>query len=116
MEITSEMITAYIGGQVEIQNLQEKYLFRGKIVGATVENNEIKVTFDWLAKGEGYPPLPEKWVKVDVRDYVASLEIYSLVDIGEERLCLNSSITGETVVFYPLGGSELDASKVEGLA
>lgn len=115
MEITSKMMAIYIGGQMEIQNVQEKYIFCGEIADIIVKKNELQVKFKWLAKGDGYPPLPEKWTKADNLNYAASLEIYSPVDIGEERLCLSCSITGEVVVFYRLGGSKLDVNKVEGL-
>ena len=123
MQLTTQTVTRFIGGQVEIQNQDEGYMFRGEVKTIVVENNELRVKFAWLAKGEGYPPFPKKWVSDDNLDYVASLEIYSVSDIGssghdvggDSRLCLNSSIVGETVVLFPPNGSKLDPAKVEGL-
>ena len=123
MRLTNEIVAQYVGGQMEIQNQGEGYLYRGEIKSIAVENNELKVKFAWLAKGEGFPPLPKKWVKDDRLDYAASLEIYSASDIGssghevggDSRFCLNSPIVGETCVLYPPNGSKLDPSKVEGL-
>lgn len=123
MDLTTQMVATFIGGQMEIQNLNEGYLFRGEIKAIAVEDNELRVEFAWLAKGEGYPPVPNRWVKDDRLDYTASLEIYSVSDIGPSgdeigggtRICLNSSIVGEMAVLYPPNGSKLDAARVEGL-
>ena len=86
----------------------------------TRENNELKVKFAWLAKGEGFPPIPKKWYKDDRLDYVVSLTLYLASDIGsgdygDSRICLNSNFTGEICVLFPPNGSKLDPSKVEGL-
>lgn len=123
MELTQGTVDGYVGGQMEIQNEGEGYIYRGEIKTIAIENNELRAQFKWLAKGEGYPPLPHKWVKDDQLDYTASLEIYSVSNIGptghgtggSDRICLNSPIVGETVVLYPPDGSRLDPSKVEGL-
>ncbi len=108
---------------MEITNEGEEYLYRGEIETIAVKDGELQVQFSWLAKGEGFPPLPEKWVKDDRLDYKASLEIYSANNIGPsggevgggDRICLTSPIVGETVVLYPPDGSKLDPAKVEGL-
>lgn len=123
MQLTTQVVARFTGGQIEIQNQNEGYIYRGEVKTIAVENNELRVKFVWLAKGEGFPPLPKKWVKDDRLDYTASLEIYAVRDIGssghdtggDSRLCLNSSIVGETVVLFPPNGSKLDPAKVEGL-
>ena len=124
MQLTTQVVARFQGGQMEIQNQNEGYLFRGEVATIAVENSELRVKFTWLAKGEGFPPIPQKWVKDDRLDYTASLEIYSVSKIGssgeevgggDSRLCLNSLIVGETVVLFPPNGSKLDPAKVEGL-
>ncbi|MFA6536279.1 MAG: hypothetical protein WCT25_02475 [Candidatus Paceibacterota bacterium] len=125
MRLTTQTVARFIGGQMEIQNPSEGYLYRGEIQTATVEEsaNELHVRFAWLAKGEGFPPLPKSWVNApEDLDYSASLEIYTVSDIGpsghidgDHRLCLNSSITGETVILFPPNSSKLDPDKVKGL-
>ena len=115
MDLTKEIAESYAGGHIEIQNSEEKYLFRGEIKSATVQDNALIVQPRWLAKGEGFPPLPERWVSVDPQEYGASLEVYSVSDIGNGRICLHSSILGETTVLFPKGESRLDPSEVEGL-
>ena len=110
-----DRVASYVGGQMEVQNPGEEYLYRGEVGQIAVKNNELRVKFNWLAKGEGFPPLPNRWVKDNRLNYSASLEIYSVSDIGDGRVCLNSPITGETVVLYPKNGSRLDPAKVKGL-
>jgi len=66
------------------------------------------------AKGEG-SPFPSRWVNDTNLTYTASLLIYGVSDIGDGRICLQSSITSETVMMFPRDGSKLDPSRVEGL-
>ena len=123
MQLTTQAVARFKGGQMEIHNRNEGYMYRGEVETIAVENNELRVKFAWLAKGEGFPPIPQKWVKDDRLDYTASLEIYSASDIGssghdtgdDSRICLNSFIASETVVLFPPNGSKLDPAKVEGL-
>lgn len=111
----NEMLSKYVGGQAEIQNTNEGYMFRGEIKTIAIEENEVRIKFAWFARGEGFPPLPNKWVNNDRLDYAADLQIYNFSDIGDNRLCFESAIVGEMVILYPLGGSRLDPAKVEGL-
>jgi len=108
---------------MEIQNEGEEYLYRGEIKAIVVEDGELRVQFAWVAKGEGYPPLPSRWVNDTKLDYATSLEICSASNIGSsghdkgggDRICINSPIVGEVIVLYPPDGSKLDPAKVEGL-
>jgi hypothetical protein len=113
MQVTSELLAKYVGGQMEIQNQGEGYVYRGEVRTAIVDIDELQVKFVWLARGVGYPPV--RWVKADQPDYAASLEIYHTSDIGDGRLCFSSAIVGEQVVLFPPDGSKLDPAKVEGL-
>ena len=108
-------VSSYVGGQMEVQNQFEEYLYRGEIERIAIENNELRVRLRWNAKGEGYPPLPQRWVNDDTLDYAASLEIYRASEIGNGRLCFQSPITHELVVLFSKDGSKLEPSKVEGL-
>lgn len=117
--LSPEALIAFIGGQIEIQNEGEGYILRGQIKTAEVTSrNDFKVTLDWMAKGKGFPP--QGWTTGKMHQYEASLEVYSVSNIGpspqggDDRLCLNSSVTGELVVLFPANGSKLDTSKVEG--
>lgn len=121
MNLTTAVLAPYVGGQMEIQNPREGYVYRGEIETIEVADNAIKAKFAWLGKGKGFPPIG--WVKEDNLHYLASLEIYGTSNIGPsghevgggDRLCLSSPIVGETVVIFPRDGSKLDRSKVEGL-
>ena len=110
-----DRVKTYIGGQMEIQNSIESYMYRGEIESIDIKDKVLIVKFSWLAKGEGYPPIPKTWVKDEKLDYAAGLEIFNVSEIGDNRLCFQSSITNETVVLFPIDGSKLDPSKVVGL-
>jgi len=115
MEITTEALSRFTGGQLEIQNRNEGYLYRGEIESVEVDDDSIRVKFAWLAKGEGYPPLPERWVNDEGLDYAVSRMFCSASDIGDGRVTINVSIVWEVLVFFPPDGSKLDPAKVEGL-
>ncbi len=119
MELTQEVAGRYVGGQLEAQNSDEGYLYRGEIAAIAVDGEgsdaTLKVTLNWNAKGVGFPPVPNGWVKDDRLTYSASLMIFSVTSIGDDRILLHTSITRETVVLYPPGGSKLDPSNVKGL-
>lgn len=108
-------LSRFVGGQIEVQNQEEGYLYRGEIKAIRVEgegdDTKLTVELNWMAKAEGFPP--ERWVISDSKPYQASLLIYSVSDIGDDRLCLYSPIIGEMTVLFPKGGSTLERSKVE---
>ena len=116
MQLTTEKVAEFIGGDMEIQNPGEDYLYRGPIKAATVEGDDVKVEFKWLAKNNGgsNSPTPE-WTKGERLYYAASLQIYAVSEIGMGRICLSSMIVGETVVLFPPSGEKLDPSRVAGL-
>ncbi len=113
MELNTTVLSPFKGGQLEIQNQGEGYIYRGEIESVVVEGDEVKVKFVWLAKGKGFPPAG--WVNDDNLNYAASTVIYSANEIGGGRVAMNSPIVGEMAVFFPPDGSKLDPSKVEGL-
>lgn len=123
MLFNTETLATFIGGQMEIQNKNVGYLFRGEIERAVVEDGVVKVRFVWLARNDGRPDRPSpEWTTDNDLDYVASLLIYVVSDIGMGRIAMNSAIVGEVVVFFPkwytnLEGDEskLDRSRVKGL-
>ena len=111
----TEVFSGYVGGQLEVQNPGEGYLYRGEISSVEVvgdgQDCEVTVNFNWLAKfSDG------RWVKTDPTEWQASTPIYSLSEIGQGRLCMTSQITGELAVFFPVGGSQLQREKVFGLS
>ena len=113
VELTVEIVSRFVGGQLEVQNSHEEYLYRGEIATATVENGDLKITLAWFAKGEGFPPFPIRWIKDDKLDYACSLMIYGVRKISNERILLQSWITHETVVLFPPDSeNKLDQSKV----
>lgn len=119
MELSTKILAPYVGGQLEIQNESESYIFRGEIESITVEDDKLQVRFSWLGKYE--KASPTMWTKSTELDYEVSLLITQASDIGPSfpnsgtRIMLNLPITNEVAVFYPPDGSKLDRSRIEGL-
>lgn len=112
MKLTTEELAKFVGGQLEVQNANEGYIYRGDIGAIKVDGGYLRVTFAWLAKG-GFPPTG--WIKDDKLDYETPVEICAVSEIGNGRVAVNSPLSGELLVFFPPGGSRLDPAKVEGL-
>jgi len=127
MRLTTEVLAGFIGGQMEIQNRSEDYLFRGEIVRAVVESGKLRVRFAWLAKNDGGSRHPASgWTAHADLDYTADLEIYHINDVNDVdelgRIIMHSPIVGELCVFFPKGytnaegeESKLDRDRVKGL-
>lgn len=122
MRLTTEVLARFVGGQMEIQNQSEGYIHRGEIEEVAVEGEMLQVKFAWCAKGEEYPSIPTRWVKDDLLEYGLSLVegFTSISDIGQgdsgsSRICIQSVLSGETIVLFPPDGSRLDRNKVVGL-
>lgn len=117
MKLTQERLDEYNGGQMEVQDPDEGYMYRGEIERIVIEEGELRVRFKWLAEAEGFPPVPLGWTKAndDKLDYTATLEYCSASDdVGLNRLHINYAI-GETLILFPPDGSKLDPSDVKGL-
>jgi len=116
MQVTSELLSKFVGGQLEIQNRIEEYIYRGEVSEAVVNGNELHVKFKWVAKGDGLP-LPAKWVNEKKTTYDVSLLTSSITEIDSGRIAIQTRfVSNEILVFYPPNGSKLDPAKVEGLA
>lgn len=121
MQLTTAVVVPFVGGQAEIQNRIEEYIFRGEIETIIVEGDELRIRFKWCAKGEGYPPIPTKWVNEPKLDYAVSLMTSSASNIrlnigGGNRLAINTGfVSNELIVLFPPDGSKLDPALVEGL-
>ena len=115
--LNSRDLAKFVGGQLEVQNRNEGYLYRGEIATVGIKGEDLVATLNWNARGEGYPPIPTRWVNdTEHLSYGANLSIYEVVQNDRERLTLSSGITGEITVLFAKGGSRLAPSKVEGLA
>ncbi len=115
--LSTETLQKFAGGEAEIQNENENYLFRGEIASIAIENNELQIKFAWFAKNRGGAPpqLSEDWDIDPELDYGASLEIYYPSDIGDGRISFSSWIVGETIVLFPIDGSKMNPERIHGL-
>lgn len=111
MQLTNEILKRYEGGQLEIQNSNEHYLYRGEVERAWIKDGTLCVRFKWLAKmSEDY-----QWYAEDNLDYAISLEITSASEIGEGRIHYSVMYVWESGTLFPPDGNKLDPAKIIGL-
>ena len=110
---TTEYLKGFIGGQIEIQNADEGYLYRGEIKDVRIEGEDYIVDLNWCARARD-----GEWLHSHPKSWVASSVIYRFQNIGPgmtggDRVCFSSHIIGETVILFPPDGSKLDLEKVK---
>lgn len=125
MKLTTADLQRFVGGQFEVQNQKEGYLYRGEIEtievtdgdpsswpGTQLDNyGDLKIKPRWMAKmADG------GWKKDEPNEYAIGLSIYPASDIGDGRIHFSCFYNGEHTTLFPKGGSALDPAKVEGLA
>lgn len=117
IELTTDMLLPFIGGQLEITGYDFEELFRGEIESAVVEDNQIKVRFAWLAKNDGNPDRPSnEWTANSRLDYKPSLEEYWAAEKGDGLITINCVGISEQATFFPKGyTNNLDHAQVKGL-
>lgn len=114
-------IESYAGGQIEIQNNVEDYLYRGQIDSIKVKEDkedsrfdELEVKLKWLAKSD--PEIGGTYWKKDSRkEYVVTLYGALAADLEKNRMGICVPIINEMITLYPKGGSRLEPSEVKGL-
>ncbi len=120
MKVTTESLASFVGGEAEIQNQVEDYLYRGEIAEVRVEEGNLLIKFAWFAKNRGGPFGGEKgrsedWDNQSNLDYEAGLNIYFPSDIGNGRIAFNSPVTNELVTLFPADGSKMNPENIHGL-
>jgi hypothetical protein len=64
MKVTHESLQKYVGGQMEIENRNEGYLYCGEIETITLTHENLRVRLKWNAKMDD----DHNWVKDDKLD------------------------------------------------
>ena len=114
MQLSNSVLAGFVGGDVEIQNPNEGYLYRGPTTNLKVENGILKIEFEWMAQGEGYPPIPSRWVSTNKTKYEADLMFCSeMKEDSLGRIVFTYNAVGEIVVIFPVNGSKLGIEKVK---
>ena len=130
MNLTTEDLQRFIGGQLELQNSREGLLIRGEISAATMgtfmrENDTLKIELAWVGKNDGSPHAPSSEWSADPDlglRYNAVLMMTSVTPIGEGRLFLQTPTLGEVVTLFSKrelesrdGGCTFNRSRIKGL-
>jgi hypothetical protein len=120
MKLTSELLTTFIGGEIEIKSRRYNYIYHGKIKSLVIDELNITVGFEWIACGNNVEQ-PTQWKITSDTNYGMGIMFYTVIDIGpsspgqDSRLQLHSDDVGETTTLFPVNGSKLDTSKFDRL-
>lgn len=114
MELTQEIVSRFVGGQLEAQSRKEDYFYRGEISKASIvgagDDKKLSVEFAWFAKLTN-----GGWEAATPDPYEASMMIYAVDSIANGRIFLNGWVTGESTTLFLPGDSRLDPARVKGL-
>ena len=123
MKIRTETLAPFIGGQLEIINPKDEYIYRGEIKTAEVSvDNTLTIKFKWMARGINFTP--KRWVNETTHmTYKVSLNIFSMRKfiLGKKdknkimSMVSKSNSLNDTLIFSLPGGKGLNPEKVEGL-
>ncbi len=118
MQLVTEMLAVFDGGDVAFTNVDENRLYRGQVRSAVVNrDNTLRITLEWLARNNGSRTRPTKrWTKVqDSGDLVMKLEECIVTVAGFGRIQVNATMLDTIFILHPYGGSKLKPENVEGL-
>jgi len=117
VKLTKKKLAEFVGRDMEIQLRSWAFIYRGPIESAAIKYNILLVIkFVWLAKGEGWPPVPISWIKEDkfASDaFVRNLNFYNISETIDGRLNLYNPNKDESLILFP-PGKNLDPTKVKG--
>lgn len=116
MNLTTEMLAEFIGGDIRIQDSEEiTHFFRGPIKTAVVEDNTLTVDFKWLAVTKNGTKGPDVWTNVDnPQPWVADLSDYTSQKLDGTIVLISANITLLVVIIPPEKG-KLNPTCVAGL-
>lgn len=110
-KITTESMSVYVGGQVEILGTSpnNRYRYRGQISKIEVKGDKLfggpddailHVEFEYICEWDA-GEFPTGYKPSENKPYDLSLLVCKISDIGDGRLCVNSEILNEMSLFYP---------------
>ena len=109
MNLVTEDLGRFVGGQVESQDTNGFHILRGEIASIEVDAEQrLQIVTNWtaeLVRGE--------WLELEKPTFVAELCLYAVADIGEGRVLITSEMMGELATLFPIGGSKLDRNRVK---
>ena len=100
-----DVVGSYVGGQMEVQNPYEGYMYRGEISEIGIEGDKLKIEFDWVSKAKEFSPAQPVWARHKEMSYSIDLRAYTPLDVGGGEFAIHSrSSNREVVMLLPKGG------------
>ncbi|MFA5051794.1 MAG: hypothetical protein WC544_01880 [Patescibacteria group bacterium] len=120
MQVTTQLVQGYIGGQLEIHDPDEDKLFRGEIEDIDVRSGILFVVFTWVARCLGPSADQARWYKYHHHEHECPLAEFTAANIGpgkfgSDRLLLTSVRNRVRITVFPPDGNRLARDYVIGL-
>jgi hypothetical protein len=119
MELTSELLRSFVGGQFAVDDRPKRRIVQGEIkqidLGLRQGVRYVLIVPEWMALSDHYPARSVGWRALEPLPYIASFAHYTVSDGGNGRIKLTSSKTGEVTTLYPRGRGTLRRDDVGGL-
>lgn len=119
MELTPELLRAFVGGQFAVDDRPKQRIVQGEIktidLGLRRGVRYVHIVPEWIAQSDHYPARATGWRALNPLPYIASLARYTASDDGDGRIKLTSPSTGEVTILYPRGRGTLNRDDVGGL-
>ena len=117
MNLTTELLARYIGGDVLVRSIVGNYLYRGPCMEIEVDTDTLWIRFSWLAKNGGGLLRPtDVWENTDRLEHMMKLVGHAVHELPDGCVYLDLTLTNESVVFFPPSGEKLDRRCVRFLA
>ncbi len=97
MHLDINTILPYRGGQIEVHNAREDYLFRGQINKLILKDDVLIITLAWITNARGHAQ-SLRWVRAEVRAHQVKLEEYELIPTQDASLRFQSPSIGELII------------------
>ncbi len=111
-----EIIQRYIGGEFEIEDFRNDLVYRGPIRSAEVDDDDVIIEFDWLARNDGgYRNYSASWTLVENKEFRFNLKHCQFGFPGEGNFGIRHIDGDDLLIFTPQSGRKLSQSCVKGL-
>ncbi len=96
IEPTQEMLSKFIGGQHEVHDKRNTYVYRGEIQNMTLCEGTISITYVWQAK-----LVDGIWYEVKPETYATDITVSLFAARRDGVLCYQTTIIGEIGTLFP---------------
>lgn len=107
MQLTQEVLNHYIGGQLEVRQINTAEIIRGHIQSISLDGFRLTVILDWSARTKRLPGIRNwrstftSWKSTGWQEFHADLKVYKKADMSHGGMCIELEQECQFIIFYP---------------